>query len=105
MSFWLSDPIEDRASTITKNTFVAMIESRSLYVPSQLPTWPLSSAASTGKIGSISAYHIPEMATGWGSDLMKDELTFLIFDGAMILIAISKRGQEQVKGEDAIPLR
>ncbi|UPL01032.1 hypothetical protein LCI18_011966 [Fusarium solani-melongenae] len=65
-------------------------------------------------------YRIPEMATGWGSDLMKDEITFLIFDGAMILLAvafitvfhpanffpqINKRGMEQIKGEDAIPLR
>jgi RTA1 like protein len=28
---------------------------------------------------------IPEMASGWGSDLMKDEISFLILDGAMIL--------------------
>lgn len=30
---------------------------------------------------------IVEMQSGWGSDLMKDEATFLIFDGALLLIA------------------
>ncbi|KAL2752399.1 hypothetical protein ACRALDRAFT_1072354 [Sodiomyces alcalophilus JCM 7366] len=32
-------------------------------------------------------YRIPEMANGWGSDLMKNETTFLVLDGAMILAA------------------
>lgn len=28
------------------------------------------------------------MASGWGSDLMQSEATFLVFDGAMVLIAV-----------------
>lgn len=31
---------------------------------------------------------IPEMQMGWGSSLMQNETTFLILDGAMILIAV-----------------
>ncbi|EGU88774.1 hypothetical protein FOXB_00696 [Fusarium oxysporum f. sp. conglutinans Fo5176] len=65
-------------------------------------------------------YRIPEMATGWGSDLMKDEITFLIFDGAMVLVAIflvtvfhpanyfpklSKKGRNKEMRQSAIPLR
>ncbi|KAH7176262.1 hypothetical protein EDB81DRAFT_875082 [Dactylonectria macrodidyma] len=34
-------------------------------------------------------YRIPEMAGGWGNFLMKHELSFLILDGAMVLIAIA----------------
>lgn len=60
------------------------------------------------------------MATGWGSDLMKDEITFLIFDGAMVLLSvalvtiihpanffpqISKKGRQQEMCDGAIPLR
>ncbi|KAL0943391.1 uncharacterized protein CTRU02_201277 [Colletotrichum truncatum] len=33
-------------------------------------------------------YRVPEMAEGWGSDLMQDEITFLVLDGAMILVAV-----------------
>ncbi|KAH6975099.1 RTA1 like protein-domain-containing protein [Ilyonectria sp. MPI-CAGE-AT-0026] len=33
-------------------------------------------------------YRVPEMASGWGRSLMKDELAFLILDGAMILISV-----------------
>ncbi|OLN86956.1 Uncharacterized protein C17G6.02c 2 [Colletotrichum chlorophyti] len=33
-------------------------------------------------------YRVPEMAGGWGSDLMQNEVTFLILDGAMILLAV-----------------
>ncbi|KAF4453689.1 hypothetical protein F53441_3698 [Fusarium austroafricanum] len=33
-------------------------------------------------------YRIPEMQMGWGSTLMQNETTFLILDGAMILIAV-----------------
>ncbi|KAJ4983003.1 RTA1 like protein [Stagonosporopsis vannaccii] len=33
-------------------------------------------------------YRIPEMAGGWGGDLMRDETTFLILDGAMIAVAV-----------------
>lgn len=62
---------------------------------------------------------IPEMATGWGSDLIKDEITFLIFDGAMVLVVVflitifhpanyfpmlTKRGRNKEKRESAIPL-
>ncbi|KAH7222337.1 RTA1 like protein-domain-containing protein [Fusarium oxysporum] len=65
-------------------------------------------------------YRIPEMATGWGSDLMKAEITFLIFDGAMVLVAIflvtvfhpanyfpklSKKGRNKEMCQSAIPLR
>ncbi|KAM0327522.1 hypothetical protein ACHAQA_005812 [Verticillium albo-atrum] len=31
---------------------------------------------------------IPEMASGWGSTIMRNEATFMIFDGAMILLAV-----------------
>lgn len=31
---------------------------------------------------------IPEMAAGWGSSIMRNEATFMIFDGAMILVAV-----------------
>ncbi|ROT35065.1 hypothetical protein SODALDRAFT_317626 [Sodiomyces alkalinus F11] len=34
-------------------------------------------------------YRIPEMQSGWGSDLMRNEATFLALDGAMILIAVT----------------
>ncbi|KAL2755349.1 hypothetical protein ACRALDRAFT_1082382 [Sodiomyces alcalophilus JCM 7366] len=34
-------------------------------------------------------YRIPEMQSGWGSDLMQNEATFLALDGAMILIAVT----------------
>lgn len=34
-------------------------------------------------------YRIPEMQLGWGSTLMQNETTFLILDGAMILIAVA----------------
>ncbi|KAF6827379.1 hypothetical protein CMUS01_09033 [Colletotrichum musicola] len=33
-------------------------------------------------------YRVPEMAGGWGNDLQKDEVTFLVLDGAMILVAV-----------------
>ncbi|KAM6536172.1 hypothetical protein FALCPG4_002189 [Fusarium falciforme] len=33
-------------------------------------------------------YRIPEMASGWGSSIMRDEATFMVFDGAMILLAV-----------------
>ncbi|KAK0387964.1 hypothetical protein NLU13_4208 [Sarocladium strictum] len=33
-------------------------------------------------------YRVPEMASGWASDLMQSEATFLIFDGTMILVAV-----------------
>lgn len=33
-------------------------------------------------------YRIPEMASGWGSELMQDEITFLTLDGMMIALAI-----------------
>ncbi|KAH7122073.1 RTA1 like protein-domain-containing protein [Dactylonectria estremocensis] len=33
-------------------------------------------------------YRIPEMASGWGSSIMRNEATFMVFDGAMILIAV-----------------
>ncbi|KAM0553087.1 hypothetical protein ACHAPJ_007635 [Fusarium lateritium] len=33
-------------------------------------------------------YRIPEMQMGWGSSLMQNETTFLILDGAMILISV-----------------
>ncbi|KAM0424479.1 hypothetical protein ACHAPT_010404 [Fusarium lateritium] len=33
-------------------------------------------------------YRIPEMQMGWGSDLMQNETTFLILDGAMILASV-----------------
>ncbi|KAI8719989.1 hypothetical protein NCS52_00442900 [Fusarium sp. LHS14.1] len=33
-------------------------------------------------------YRIPEMASGWGSSIMRNEATFMIFDGAMILLAV-----------------
>ncbi|KAM0270420.1 hypothetical protein ACHAQH_009455 [Verticillium albo-atrum] len=33
-------------------------------------------------------YRIPEMQTGWASELMQNETTFLILDGTMILIAV-----------------
>ncbi|KAJ3550019.1 hypothetical protein NM208_g198 [Fusarium decemcellulare] len=79
--------------------------------------WAISAAYVAILIRCI--YRIPEMATGWGSDLMKDELTFLIFDAAMILLAVGfitlfhpanffpqlgKKGRGQIKGEDSIPL-
>lgn len=32
-------------------------------------------------------YRIPEMASGWGSELMQDEITFLTLDGMMIALA------------------
>lgn len=31
---------------------------------------------------------IPEMASGWGSKIMRNEATFMVFDGGMILIAV-----------------
>ncbi|KAH6662430.1 RTA1-like protein [Plectosphaerella plurivora] len=34
-------------------------------------------------------YRIPEMAMGWGSSLQKNETTFLILDGAMILSSVT----------------
>lgn len=61
-------------------------------------------------------YRIPEMQMGWGSTLMQNETTFLILDGAMILIAvitltvfhpyfyfpfISKKGDKKSKTEEA----
>ncbi|KAM0330813.1 hypothetical protein ACHAQA_003768 [Verticillium albo-atrum] len=33
-------------------------------------------------------YRIPEMQTGWASELMQNETTFLILDGAMVLLAV-----------------
>ncbi|KAJ4315286.1 hypothetical protein N0V84_008441 [Fusarium piperis] len=33
-------------------------------------------------------YRIPEMEMGWGSDLMQNETTFMILDGAMILASV-----------------
>ncbi|KZL70538.1 sphingoid long-chain base transporter rsb1, partial [Colletotrichum tofieldiae] len=33
-------------------------------------------------------YRIPEMAMGWGSDLQKNETTFLVLDGGMVLISV-----------------
>lgn len=33
-------------------------------------------------------YRIPEMAGGWGGELMQDETTFLVLDGALIAIAV-----------------
>ncbi|UPK90167.1 hypothetical protein LCI18_001102 [Fusarium solani-melongenae] len=33
-------------------------------------------------------YRIPEMASGWGSSIMRNEATFMVFDGAMILLAV-----------------
>lgn len=33
-------------------------------------------------------HSIPEMASGWGSSIMRNEATFMVFDGAMILIAV-----------------
>ncbi|KAM5342208.1 hypothetical protein ACJ41O_015239 [Fusarium nematophilum] len=32
-------------------------------------------------------YRIPEMASGWGSSIMRSEATFMVFDGAMILLS------------------
>ncbi|ROT38266.1 RTA1-domain-containing protein [Sodiomyces alkalinus F11] len=32
-------------------------------------------------------YRIPEMSNGWGSELMQNETTFLVLDGAMVLVA------------------
>lgn len=32
---------------------------------------------------------IPEMALGWGSTLMQNEATFMVLDGAMLIIACS----------------
>lgn len=34
------------------------------------------------------AHSIPEMQTGWASDLMQNETLFLTLDGAMILLAV-----------------
>ena len=60
------------------------------------------------------------MASGWGSDLMKEEVSFLICDGAMILVAVllitvfhpavffaqmSGKGRQQEKEGSEIPLR
>lgn len=28
------------------------------------------------------------MASGWGSDIMQDEVSFMVLDGAMVLIAV-----------------
>jgi hypothetical protein len=30
----------------------------------------------------LTMYSVPEMAGGWGGELMQDETTFLILDGA-----------------------
>jgi len=34
-----------------------------------------------------SAYRVPELADGWGSALMRDELDFMLLDGMMVAIA------------------
>lgn len=34
-----------------------------------------------------SVYRVPEFASGWGSELMRDELDFMLLDGMMIAIA------------------
>ncbi|KAH6665306.1 RTA1 like protein-domain-containing protein [Plectosphaerella plurivora] len=48
-------------------------------------------ASSTGFVAIIvrCIYRIPEMAAGWGSSIMQHELSFLIFDAAMVLLAAS----------------
>lgn len=43
----------------------------------------------TSASANILRNSIPEQEKGWGNDLMQNETLFLIFDGAMILIAIS----------------
>ncbi|KAF5025566.1 hypothetical protein F66182_2374 [Fusarium sp. NRRL 66182] len=42
----------------------------------------------TTRSGDKKTETIPEMQMGWGSDLMQNETTFLILDGAMILAAV-----------------
>ncbi|KAM5346013.1 hypothetical protein ACJ41O_011874 [Fusarium nematophilum] len=84
----------------------------------QVFVWAISAAFVAIIIRCI--YRIPEMASGWGSDLMKDELAFLICDGGMILLSvvlitifhpanyfpqISKKMRQQEKYDSAIPLR
>lgn len=71
-------------------------ELSSSYTLSSSHTLSLSSAASIGSslppapAARILTYRdrIPEMASGWGSDIMQNEATFMVFDGAMILIAV-----------------
>ncbi|KIV95026.1 hypothetical protein PV10_02733 [Exophiala mesophila] len=49
-------------------------------------TWTLALAYIAIIVRCI--YRIPEMASGWGSELMQDEVTFLTLDGMMIALAI-----------------
>lgn len=48
--------------------------------------WALATAYITMFIRCV--YRVPEMASGWGSSLMRDEVTFLILDSMMIAISV-----------------